>query len=102
MTDAELEELGTLLEDLRLWLNAAPLHLCPTRDARIRGDMDKFYARVEAKCGTIRSLREENAERSEQVDQYQQWLDEINVAMKLTGAGYWDQARRLAALEEGA
>ena len=40
MTDAELEELDTLLEDLRLWFNAAPLHLCPTRDALIRGDMD--------------------------------------------------------------
>lgn len=69
MTDAELEELGKLLEDLRLWLNAAPLHLCPTRDARIRGDMDKFYVRVEAKCGTIRSLREENAARDRVVEE---------------------------------
>lgn len=61
MTDAELEELAMLLEDLRLWFNAAPLHLCPTRDALIRGDTDKFYARVEAKCSTIRELRAKEA-----------------------------------------
>ena len=69
MTNTELEELGVLLEDLRLWLNAAPLHLCPTRDALIRGDMDKFYSRVESQCEAeplrsyhIRKLEAENAE----------------------------------------
>ncbi|HBU61574.1 MAG: hypothetical protein CMH91_07730 [Oceanicaulis sp.] len=82
MTDAELEELDTLLEDLRLWFNAAPLHLCPTRDALIRGDMDKFYARVEAKCGTIRSLREENAELKDELATVSDRLEQANQAIE--------------------